>query len=213
MFSKIWKNYLNEIKKDNKKTQIYCDMDGVLVDFEGGAVQYINGDLATPSNVPKELTKHFHKLQSKLENLGRDQEIAITDLTRDPERRIQEVRRYMYRRLEDNFEFWQNLSWTNDGKSLWNYLTSVSPQVKILTAPMQGEGSRNGKIAWVQKNLGKQYEVILEEDKWKHADSHRLLIDDTFEKVKGWSDNNGIVIHHMNAEDTLARLKELVSVG
>lgn len=210
MFSKIWKNYLNEIKKDNKKTQIYCDMDGVLVDFEGGAVQYINGDLATPSNVPKELTKHFHKLQSKLENLGRDQEIAITDLTRDPERRIQEVRRYMYRRLEDNFEFWQNLSWTKDGKSLWNYLTNVSPQVKILTAPMQGEGSRNGKIAWVQKNLGKQYEVILEEDKWKHAGSHRLLIDDTFEKVKGWSDNNGIVIHHMNAEDTLARLKELV---
>ena len=210
MFSKIWKNYLNEIKKDNKKTQVYCDMDGVIVDFESGTVDYINADLATPSRVPANLVKLFQKLQGKLESLGRDQEIEISDLTRDPERRIQEVRRYMYRRLEDDFEFWQNLPWTDDGKSLWTYLSNLDPQVKILTAPMQGEGSRNGKIAWVQKNLGKQYEVILEEDKWKHAGSHRLLIDDTFEKVKGWSDNNGIVIHHINAEDTLARLKELM---
>ena len=55
-----WKNFLKE-SKDKSTIQIYCDMDGVLVDFEGGAIQYINGDLATPSNVPKELTKHFHK--------------------------------------------------------------------------------------------------------------------------------------------------------
>ena len=75
---------------------------------------------------------------------------------------------------------------------------------------MQGEGSRNGKIAWVQNNLGAQYEVILEEDKWKYASSNRLLIDDTFEKVKTWSDEGGIVIHHVNTEDTLKKLKQFL---
>ena len=185
-------------------------MDGVIVDFESGTVDYINADLAKPSRVPASLVKLFRKLQSKLESLGRDQEITISDLTRDPEKKIKEVRHYMYRRLEDDFEFWQSLPWTEDGKSLWKRLSNLSPQVKILTAPMQGEGSRTGKIAWVQKNLGKQYQVILEEDKWKHAASNRLLIDDTFEKVKGWLDNSGLVIHHVTAEDTLTRLKELV---
>ena len=185
-------------------------MDGVLVDFEAGTVNYINADLATPSRVPSELTKLFQKLQNKLKSLGRDQQIEISDLTRDPEKRIQEVRRYMYRRLEDDFEFWQNLPWTTDGKELWSYLVSLKPQVKILTAPMQAEGSRNGKIAWVQKNLGKRYDVILEEEKWKHAARGRLLIDDTFSKVKGWSDHDGIVIHHVNTADTLERLRELV---
>lgn len=194
----------------NKKTQIYCDMDGVIVDFESGAVDYINADLATPSRVPAGQVKLFHELQSKLKSLERDQKITISDLTRNPEKKIKEVRRYMYRRLEDNFEFWRKLPWTKDGRSLWRHLSTLDPQVKILTAPMQGEGSRNGKIAWVQKNLGKQYEVILEEDKWKHAAINRILIDDTFEKVRDWSNNNGIVIHHVSAEDSLDRLRQLL---
>ena len=58
----------------------------------------------------------------------------------------------------------------------------------------------------MQQNLGPQYEVILEEDKWKHAAANHLLIDDTFKKVKGWSDAGGIVIHHVNAKDTLTAL-------
>ena len=209
MFKK-WKKYLSETENMHKDIQIYCDMDGVLVNFESGTVDYINLDLSTPSRVPKEFSKLFQKLQRKLESLGRDQEIEISDLSRDPERRIQEVRRYMYRRLEDDFEFWQNLPWTEDGKSLWTYLSGLSPQVKILTAPMQGEGSRNGKISWVQNNLGKQYDIILEEDKWKHSANNRLLIDDTFEKVKGWADKGGLVIHHINAGDTLTELKDLI---
>ena len=109
MFDQKWKSFLSEKKDKKNSLQIYCDMDGVLVDFEGGAVRYINTDLNTPSQVPKKFVKLFHELQTKLENLGRDQEITISDLTRDPDRRINEVRRYMYRRLEDNFEFWQNL--------------------------------------------------------------------------------------------------------
>ena len=31
--------------KVNKKYQIFCDMDGVLVDFEGAVVEQINKDL------------------------------------------------------------------------------------------------------------------------------------------------------------------------
>ncbi len=74
MFNKKWKSYLKEIKSD-ANIQIYCDMDGVIVDFEGGAIEQINNDLTTPSQVPEDSTKLFHELQSKLEDLGRDQQI------------------------------------------------------------------------------------------------------------------------------------------
>lgn len=211
-FNKKWKSYLKETTIPGEEIQIYCDLDGVLVDFENGAVDYINLDLASPSDrVPSIFLKRLNKLQNKLQSLGRDQQVEISDLSRDPERRIQEVRRYMYMRLEDNFEFWQRLAWTPDGRGLWEYISKLDPQVKILTAPMQAQGSRDGKVAWVQQNLGRQYEVILEEDKWKHAAPNHLLIDDTFKKVKGWSEATGLVIHHINTEDTLTTLKDLFS--
>ena len=40
---KGWLNFLNE--EQSRLPQIYCDMDGVLVDFETGVVNEINSDL------------------------------------------------------------------------------------------------------------------------------------------------------------------------
>ena len=151
-------------------------MDGVLVDFEGGIVNYINEDLRDESRVPKNLAKLYKKLQRKLEELGRDQEIEISDLSKDPEKRIQSVRKYMYARAEDDFEFWKNLNWTDDGKQLWDYIKDMSPQIIILTTPMRGEGSRNGKVEWVKDNLGSQYKVILEKDKWKYSGKNNCVL-------------------------------------
>ena len=205
-----WRRFINE---QESEIQIYCDMDGVLVDFEGGVVDYINEDLRDESRVPDNLLKKYKKLQQKLEELGRDQEIEVSDLTRDPEKRFQAVRKYMYARAEDDFEFWKNLDWTPDGKQLWAHIKDRSPQIIILTTPMRGAGSRDGKVEWVKNNLGSQYKVILEEDKWKYSGENKLLIDDFLTNIEPWSEKGGIVVHHQSASDSIAELEDKVSGG
>ena len=205
-----WRRFINE---QESEIQIFCDMDGVLVDFEGGIVDYINEDLRDESRVPDNLLKTYKKLQQKLEDLGRDQEIEVSDLTRDPEKRIQAVRKYMYARAQDDFEFWKNLDWTPDGKQLWSHIKDKSPQIIILTTPMRGEGSRDGKVEWVKNNLGSQYKVILEEDKWKYSGENKLLIDDFLTNIEPWAEKGGIVVHHQSASDSIAELEDKVSGG
>ena len=204
----IYENWRKFINEQESEIQIFCDMDGVLVDFEGGIVHYINEDLRDESMVPENFLKLYKKLQEKLNELGRDQEVEISDLSKDPEKRVQAVRKYMYARAQDDFEFWSNLDWTSDGKQLWDHIKGKSPQIIILTTPMRGEGSRNGKKEWVKKHLGSQYKVILEEDKWKYSGSNKLLIDDFLSNIEPWGQKGGIVIHHQNASDSIAELEE-----
>ena len=52
-----WRKYVNE--DEESEIQIYCDMDGVLVDFEGGIVDYINKDLRDESRVPEIFLKLY----------------------------------------------------------------------------------------------------------------------------------------------------------
>ena len=200
-----WRQYLNE---EEAEIQIYCDMDGVLVDFEGGVVSYINEDLRDKGRVPENMLKNYKKLQNKLNQLGRDQEIEIADLTRDPEKKIQEVRKYMYQRVEDDYKFWRDLEWTPDGQDLWGHIKDKSPQIIILTSPMQGQGCHEGKKEWVRSNLGSQYEVILETDKWKYSGESKLLIDDFLTNIEPWSQEGGMVVHHQNASDSVAELED-----
>jgi len=206
----IYENWRKFINEQESEIQIYCDMDGVLVDFEGGIVNYINEDLRDESRVPENLLKTYKKLQQKLEDLGRDQEIEVSDLTRDPEKRIQAVRKYMYARAQDDFEFWKNLDWTPDGKQLWSHIKDKSPQIIILTTPMRGAGSRDGKVEWVKNNLGSQYKVILEEDKWKYSGPNKLLIDDFLTNIEPWDQKGGMVVHHQNSSDSISVLEELL---
>ena len=202
----IYENWRKFINEQESQVQIYCDMDGVLVDFENGIINYINKDLKDETRVPQEFLKLYNKLQNKLNDLGRDQEAEIGDISKDPEKRVQVVRKYMYARVSDDFEFWSTLEWMPDGKQLWNHIKDMSPQIIILTTPMKGEGSRRGKEEWVRNNLGAQYKVILEKDKWKYSGPRNLLIDDFLSNIEPWSQEGGIVIHHQNTTDSIDQL-------
>ena len=198
-----WRKFLNE---QETQIQIYCDMDGVLVNFEEGVINYINEDLKDESRIPENFLKRYRKLQNKLNELGRDQEVNIGDISKDPDRRVQAVRNYMYARVQDDFEFWSGLEWMPDGKQLWNHIKDMNPQIIILTSPMRGEGSHEGKKEWVKRELG-SYHVILEEEKWKYSGPNKLLIDDFLKNIKPWAENGGLVIHHQNASDSIAALE------
>ena len=70
-----WRKFISEAN-ENFPYQIYCDMDGVLVDFEAGAVQRINRDIEDENVTGKTIDN----LRAALSELGRG-EITKTDLT------------------------------------------------------------------------------------------------------------------------------------
>ena len=71
-----FQSFVNE--QEQTLPQIYCDMDGVLVDFERGVVDQINKDLQMIRRLPA--PKNLAKIESALAKVGR-QEITLRDLS------------------------------------------------------------------------------------------------------------------------------------
>ena len=119
-----WKKYLVEAQQGPH--QIYCDMDGVLVDFVAGAIRQINEDVSDKqlSNKDDSTGKlnYLGQLRMILRREGIDN-IDETHIEKNSEGR-QKVRKaaikYMYVRLADDERFWANLPWMAGGQELWN---------------------------------------------------------------------------------------------
>jgi len=202
-----WRKFLKE-ESSNFPYQIYCDMDGVLVNFEGAAIEQINKDLKDETITGK----NIDKLREKLAQLGR-YEIIKQDLDKmDKGNRLQSARNYMYRRLDDDEEFWANLPWAVGGQELWSYISKFNPY--ILTAPMKGEGSKKGKDIWIQKNLNPRPEkVFMSHKKYNWAvgdeDKPNILIDDFTTNTIPWEEHGGIAILHTDTSSTIQKLEKL----
>ena len=190
---------------------IYCDMDGVLVDFLTGAVLKMNEVLLEP---PEEFRVEATNVVALL---GRAY-IVKEDLEKYTDTSCEEARSFMYTLLEDDVEFWANLPWMPGGQELWEYIKEFNP--RILTSPMDKcgkKGSLEGKKRWLNKNLGLTNirELIFEHDKFEYALSDdgepNILIDDFMAKVGPWRDNGGIGIHHENGDAviTISALEDL----
>lgn len=150
--------------------KIFCDMDGVLVDFEKGYL-----DL-TGINLKGE---HF-----------------------DGPRFWEPVNKKGY-------DFWINLDWMGDGKLLWNSIKDYNPS--ILSAPSSKPESRVAKHDWVDRELGKNVEVILRSarNKKEFAAPNHILIDDREDNIRDWNESGGIGILHKSTDDTLNKLNKL----
>lgn len=182
-----WRRFLNE----EQEYEIYCDMDGVLVDFELGAVEHITSDLKSG------------KASELGEELGRDY-ITAQDIKSN-----KAVRNYMYKELEHNAEFWENLPWMPNGHEVWAAIAPYNPN--ILTTPM-GYGSEIGKQAWIDNNLNPPpQKVFMSREKYRWANKNSILIDDWTKNTIPWEEHDGIAILHrdQNLEKTLSILREL----
>ena len=200
-----WQQLLNE----QKLPQIYCDMDGVLVDFEAGIVEQLNKDI----HGIEETIKGAGKLRVALEALGRDY-ITMDDM-RGKSKASKVVKNYMYARIGNNSEFWSDLPWMPGGKELWDFISPYKPH--ILTSPML-KGSEMGKAFWIDDHLGRlpeEQEVIMSHEKYKYAlsedGSKNILIDDWSKNTVPWDGAGGIAIQHKNGNTaaTIAALKKL----
>ena len=190
--------------------QIYCDMDGVLVDFEQGVVNQINKDLQMIRKM--EDKNNLAKIQKSLDSLGRD-EVVIDDL-RGKTATSKPIRNYMYGRVGNDADFWSKLPWMPNGKELWEFISKYDPY--ILTSPMQ-KGSEIGKAFWIDENLRPTPDrVFMSKDKYNWALNKQgepnILIDDWSKNTVPWDNKGGIAIQHVNA-DTSATISALQKLG
>ena len=180
--------------KENQEYQIYCDMDGVLVDFEQGTVDYITEKIKAGEAEDLRLAiKREYITKGDLSGAGKNQDI----------------RDYMYKELENHAQFWEDLPWMPNGQRLWAALAPHNPN--ILTTPM-GYGSEIGKQAWIDKNLNPPpKKVFMSREKYRWANKNSILIDDFTKNTIPWDDHKGIALLYRwdEIEKTLSRLREL----
>ena len=172
------------------KYQIYCDMDGVLTDFEKRFVTLLQQEgpkyysKATIAQVTR--PKHFDKLEGTEEFWKFiDQHIGL--------------------------EFWSEMEWMPNGRELWSFIQPYGP--KLLTSPSRDNTSRLGKRLWVKENLVPAPEVLFRfgDAKSDFANENSILIDDKPSNLVAFASKGGIAIECKDGDvsSVINKLKEL----
>jgi hypothetical protein len=161
------------------KYQIYCDMDGVLTDFEGRFMEMLN----------KEGKKYYSK--DELEGITR------------PKHFKKKLGEEEFWNFIDQYgeEFWAGMQWMPNGQALWNFISPYNPN--ILSSPSQDNSSRLGKRMWIRQHLSPPpNEIIFKkaEDKQQHAASNHILIDDKPSNISQWKAKGGIALEVKDGE-------------
>ena len=121
-----WLQCRNIIEEEikTKIIPIFCDLDGVLGDFDG-RFEHFTGMF--PDEWMIIATQKFG------EKIARQRFWELIDST-------------------VGVRYWRGIPFTEDGKILWNYIKQYNPI--LLTAPSRNEVSIIGKKLWVQDHLG-----------------------------------------------------------
>jgi hypothetical protein len=217
---------LNE-QGGSEQYQLFSDMDGVLVNFEGGVLEYMNAkmqEIAENQEKYKVLKgsgdrdyKLYKAARKAAEELGGwDVEINKWHIARSDQEgslgRNKKIREFMYRLVENNVDLWANLGWEKGGKQFWNYIKDI-PGLEILSAPM-AEGSKVGKRIWVERELGlPASKVNLADSKKSYGEwngKQGLLVDDRDKYVNEFRAGGGIAIKHdpNNVDNTIKQLQK-----
>ena len=173
------------------KYQIYCDMDGVLTDFEKRFVTLLQQEgpkyysKVTIAQVTR--PKHFDKLEGTEEFWKFiDQHIGL--------------------------EFWSEMEWMPNGRVLWDFIQPYGP--KLLTSPSRDNTSRLGKRLWVKENLVPAPEVLFRfgDAKSDFANENSILIDDKPSNLVAFASKGGIAIECKDG-DVSSVINELKKLG
>lgn len=206
----LLRRYINEVMEIKPKiqpnSQIFCDMDGVLVHFEEAVVGLVNNILDTGEIPGVPSTKGHRKRLYWLQNeLGEDwRATKRSDLDLKP------VRNLMFSAIGQNPGpiFASMPPWPDALNLLWPYITSTGHTVNILSAPIRArEGApsttEEGKIAWIEKWLRPAPSDIIitpAVSKVEYATAGgvpNILIDDKASTVDAWNGAGGIGILHI----------------
>ncbi len=112
-------------------------------------------------------------------------------------------------------DFYNILDWTQDGRSLWDYVQNFSP--RILTGLPRGKWAEPQKRNWCSRELGPDVPVTTCMSREKALKAKELtpegqipvLVDDRIRLKEAWEEMGGIFIHHTSAVSSIAALRNV----
>lgn len=228
-----------EEKENGKPFRVFCDMDGVLVNFIGGLQKAFekNKHLKpvlqdaqidwSKDDLEGDIEKHLIN-KGVAPKVAKHKAIAYFwgiphGFMKGGKKTSPEVKAEKDKKVLD---FWSNLQWLPDGKALWDYLTQLKKQgiiseLKILSSPSDDPMSEKGKRKWLKNNIGlDDSDIIIKKEKWEEVETpFDILIDDIpkklvgNEKRKGWATVGGTPILHKSTKSTKAALKAILKMS
>jgi len=172
------------------KYQIYCDMDGVLTDFEKRFVELLR----------QEGPKYYSKA-------------VIAQVTRPKHFEALEGQEEFWKFIDQyiGLEFWSEMEWMPNGRELWSFIQPYNPI--ILTSPSEQNTSRLGKRLWVKEHLvpAPPVEFRFGDAKSDFANERAILIDDRPSNLQAFAAKGGIALEVKDGEiqSVINKLREL----
>lgn len=178
------------VEEKTSKYKIYCDMDGVLTDFEKRFFDKVNE--VGPDYYPLKDIKKIVKPKDFENIFGIEEFWKFIDQT-------------------VGVSFWVGMDWMSNGKELWSFISKYNPS--LLTSPSRDNTSRLGKNLWVRNNLSPKPKVIFaySASKQNYANENSILIDDKKSNIEEWKAAGGIAFRVKDGDigPALEGLKQL----
>ncbi len=201
------------------KSKIFCDMDGVLVDFLGGASEQLNEFLRHTKENGYPESRKWAKAYKRIVRDG------LTDfqVKSEEDLRIPAIRTLMFLLIaEDPGGYFKNLGPMDDGvNQLWPFLIAAKRKASLLTAGIPGDpqkmSAKDGKTEWSKQHLSpKPRRVIVVPAVTKRQFAieggyPNILIDDKLRTIEQWNEDGGIGLLHIpgRSDITIKNLKQL----
>jgi phosphoglycolate phosphatase-like HAD superfamily hydrolase len=183
---------LAELLKDEGQTEqtytLYCDMDGVLCDFDSRFLEVL-----------RETGKKHYSIK------------GITSAN-DFEDKYGKEEFWKFIDKTVGVRFWVGMEWTPSGAKLWNFIKKYNPT--LLTSPSRDNNSRLGKRLWVKNHIpGTPVVFKYSKVKQEMATPTSILIDDRKDTIDRWNAAGGIGIYHptntYNIDEVIEKLLEV----
>ena len=106
--------------------------------------------------------------------------------------------------------FFADLHWKRDGRELWENILPYEPMILTAASHHRDPHIVAGKYDWCRRHLKlPKSRVIMESQKYIYAAPNHVLIDDTPEKIRGWTNAGGLGILHRSAGESIHDLKRI----
>lgn len=153
---------------------IYTDLDGVVADFMSGVIEVLYGKTAI-----EPIMRGWPKGEYDMaEALGQSLD-------------------YIWKAIDrEGATFWRELKLYGWSIPLVNQLCSLG-DVVFLSGPSEDGSSAHGKVDWIKQHFSlraNDYILTPAEHKWRLANDHAILIDDSADNCNAWAAAGGTAI-------------------
>lgn len=208
---KKWTIFLEQDSEEEEQVepasyQIYCDMDGVLVDLiKGIEDELVSSDLPKEIIIKAILVLNSGEVWEEFDNsseLGEGSQ-AIYDILNNQD-------------YDERLRFWTYLPMKSDADDLWKYIKLDEHDPIILSAPWRlpngdlDKACIQGKKNWVERMNLNPKNIIITPDKHVYAKTNSILIDDMDKYIIPWASEGGIPIKHTSTKKTITVLRDLL---